>query len=326
MQYLDLNTLNLNIHIIIEILAIIIALIAIIQTLILKLKVIPELRKELINPEELSDIKEQINNLTTKVQELENDFTNNSEISDTELVDIYNHYRESESLLNTIEVSGTPESYELHQKNNHHAIVLRKVEIGNGYYWVFRGKDSSYIVPKKGIRINIYNHEAIEALFICHDYQSEYSNNFELLKPAKVSAISQGQTWQLQQKGELQIISHEPPLEPDLILVYNNSPNKLSEQAIEVSQKPGSQQLILERVRRDRGSFWVLISENEFYIVPKYKIKITYLNYPLLASLFICKDYQEGKSEKFKLIKPGKLTVKIPGKTWELKEKGELQF
>ena len=303
-------------NIFLEVFVVIIALIAIIQTLILKLKVIPELREKLINPEELSNIKQQIDNLITKVQEIEY-ITKNIEISETDLVDIYNH--RPESLLNNIEVSQTS-----HQKNNHHGIILTKVDIGNGYYWVLRGKDSSYIIPKKGIKINIYNYEAIEALFICHNYQSEYSNKFELVKPAKVSAISQGETWQLQEKGELQIISHETLSEPDLVLLYNNSPKKLSEQAIEVSQKSGSQELIIERVRR--GSFWVLNSENEFYIVPKDNLRITELNYPLLASLFICKDYQEGKSENFKLIKPGKLTVKVPGETWELQEKGELQF
>ena len=66
MQYLDLNTLSLDIHIVLEIIAIIIALVAIIESFILKFKVIPKLRENLANPKDLSDIKEQIITLTNK--------------------------------------------------------------------------------------------------------------------------------------------------------------------------------------------------------------------------------------------------------------------
>lgn len=324
MQYLDLNTLNLDIHIFIEVLAIIIALVAITESFIIKFKVIPKLRENIANPNDFSDIKEQITTLTNKLQEIEDNTPKYIEISDTELVEIYNNY--PDSLLNPVEVSETPESYEHHNQSNNHPIVLKKVDIGGGYYWVLIGKDSSYLVPKKGIKISLYNYESIEALFICHDYQPEHSNSFELRKPAKVSAISQGQIWQLQEKGELQIISYETAPEPEIVIVYNNSPKTLSAQAIEVSQRGDYQQLILEKVRKDRGSFWVLTSENEFYLVPKPDIKLNAFNYELLTSLFDCKGYKQEKSQRIKLLKPGKLSLKVQGETWELKEKGELQF
>ena len=324
MQYFNLNALNLDIHIFLEVLAIIIALLGIIQFFLVRFKIIPNLRNNLINSKELSDAKEQILNLTTKIQEIEDNLPKYIEISDTDLINIYNNY--PEFWLNTIEVSETAESYKYHHQKNNDAIVLTKVDVGKGYYWVLTGKDSSYLVPKKGIEINLSNYEVIEALFICHDYQSEYSNIFELRKPAKVSAISQGNFWLLEEKGELQMISHETASEPQLVLVYNNSPLSLLEQAIEVSQRGDYHQLILERVRTDRGSFWVLNRENEFYLVPKPNIRLNPFNYQLLTSLFICKDYQEGKPQKFKLIKPGKLVIKVQGETWELKEKGELQF
>ncbi len=229
-------------------------------------------------------------------------------------------------MLNPVEVSGTPESYGYYNQSNNHPIVLKKVDIGDGSYWVLIGKDSSYLVPKKDISITLHNYESIESLFMCYYYQPEHSNNFELRKLAKVSAISEGQIWQLQEKGELQIVSYETAPEPELVTVYNNSPKTLSAEAIEVSQRGDYQQLILERVRKDRGSFWVLTSENEFYLVPKPNIKLNPFNYQLLTSLFICKDYKQEKFHKFKLLKPGKLSVKVQGEIWKLKEKGELQF
>ena len=151
MQYLDLNTLNLDIHIFIEVLAIIIALVAITESFIIKFKVIPKLRENIANPNDFSDIKEQITTLTNKLQEIEDNTPKYIEISDTELVEIYNNY--PDSLLNPVEVSETPESYEHHNQSNNHPIVLKKVDIGGGYYWVLIGKDSSYLVPKKGIKI-----------------------------------------------------------------------------------------------------------------------------------------------------------------------------
>ena len=50
MQYLDLHTLNLDIHILLDVIAIIIALVAITESFIIKFKVIPKLRESIANP------------------------------------------------------------------------------------------------------------------------------------------------------------------------------------------------------------------------------------------------------------------------------------
>ena len=59
------------------------------------------------------------------------------------------------------------------------------------------------MVPKNNIRINPYNLNTVEHLFECQGYQPGYSG-FQLIKPARVSAISRGETWQVVERGVLQ--------------------------------------------------------------------------------------------------------------------------
>ena len=104
-------------------------------------------------------------------------------------------------LENAIEVSEADRSMVQPRISSTQAVILQKVRRGN--YWILNEADIDYMVPRHNIKINEYNSKTIANLFECQGYQSEYSG-FQLIKPAKVSAISKGETWQLVERGILQ--------------------------------------------------------------------------------------------------------------------------
>ena len=90
---------------------------------------------------------------------------------------------------------------------------LTKLEIGifsgvifeqnrRGNYWIIKENGTEYLVPSNNLRLNQHNYKAIEDFFDCKNLQLE--GNFELLKPARVSALPGGETWQFEERGILQ--------------------------------------------------------------------------------------------------------------------------
>jgi hypothetical protein len=102
---------------------------------------------------------------------------------------------------NAIEVSEADRSMDKPRISSTQAVIIQKVRRGN--YWILNEADIDYMVPRHNIKINEYNSKTVANLFECQGYQSEYSG-FQLIKPAKVSAISKGETWQLVERGILQ--------------------------------------------------------------------------------------------------------------------------
>jgi hypothetical protein len=102
---------------------------------------------------------------------------------------------------NAIEVSEADRSMDQPRISSTQAVIIQKVRRGN--YWILNEADIDYMVPRHNIKINEYNSKTVANLFECQGYQSEYSG-FQLIKPAKVSAISKGETWQLVERGILQ--------------------------------------------------------------------------------------------------------------------------
>ena len=102
---------------------------------------------------------------------------------------------------NAIEVSEADRSMVQPRISSTQAVIIQKVRRGN--YWILNEADIDYMVPRHNIKINEYNSKTVANLFECQGYQSEYSG-FQLIKPAKVSAISKGETWQLVERGILQ--------------------------------------------------------------------------------------------------------------------------
>ena len=102
---------------------------------------------------------------------------------------------------NAIEVSEADRSMVQPRISSTQAVIIQKVRRGN--YWILNEADIDYMVPRHNIKINEYNSKTVANLFECQGYRPEYSG-FQLIKPAKVSAISKGETWQLVERGILQ--------------------------------------------------------------------------------------------------------------------------
>ena len=102
------------------------------------------------------------------------------------------------------EVSETEQSIEARRLGTSQPAIFEKARRGKGNYWILIQSGFSYLVPKANIKINEYNYETVETLFECQGYQSGYSSDFTLVKPAIVSPILSGEKWQLVELGVLQ--------------------------------------------------------------------------------------------------------------------------
>jgi hypothetical protein len=118
------------------------------------------------------------------------------------LVNIYNNNSKSLS-SNILEVSETCQSIDNRRLGYNQPVALEKVSRNKGIAWVINIDGSDYLVPKPKLKINEYNYETIESLFICHGYESGVSYEFILIKPAKLLAQEKGERWELSEKGEL---------------------------------------------------------------------------------------------------------------------------
>ena len=120
--------------------------------------------------------------------------------SDMQLISMYQQNYGS-LLKNATQVSETEQSIDQRRLGGAQGAILRKDRKGN--YWVLQEGGVDYMVPKNNIKINEYSLNTVANLFECQGYRSGYSG-FQLIKPARVSAISRGETWQLVELGVLQ--------------------------------------------------------------------------------------------------------------------------
>ncbi|BAZ14185.1 hypothetical protein NIES4071_60250 [Calothrix sp. NIES-4071] len=120
-------------------------------------------------------------------------------------VSYYNKSPESfskEVSQNVIEVSETEDSIEQRRLGSNYSVVLEKIRVGRGSFWVFIDQSEIYLVPKIGVKINNYNIATVKCLFkVLGEPQGDYK--FTLLKPAKVIQTKE-QNWQLLESGVLQ--------------------------------------------------------------------------------------------------------------------------
>ena len=70
-----------------------------------------------------------------------------------------------------------------------------------GNYWIITEGNDEYLVPKANMKINEHNYLTISIFFNCLGYNSNSSNEFTLVKPAKV--YRRGEQWELIEVGEL---------------------------------------------------------------------------------------------------------------------------
>ena len=143
------------------------------------------------NKEEKEDTSSLADNLTVP---------QNQPQSESDLIDRFNSNPKALS-QNPIEVSETSESIDNRRLGYNKPVAVEKVGRNKGIAWVIKIDGSDYLVPKPKLKINEYNDEIIESLFNCKNYQSGQSQEFKLVNAAKL--VSQGETWELSEKGEL---------------------------------------------------------------------------------------------------------------------------
>jgi hypothetical protein len=122
-------------------------------------------------------------------------------LSESNFVDRFNNHP-TLLLQSAIEVSETSQSINNRRLGYNKPAEVEKVSRNKGIAWVINIDGSDYLVPKPKSKINEYNYETIESLFVCNGYQSGLFDEFKLLVPAKLA--SQGEIWELREQGELQ--------------------------------------------------------------------------------------------------------------------------
>ena len=120
-------------------------------------------------------------------------------LEESNLAKRYNRDRDAFS-QQAINVTATEESLTKLRIGSSSRVIFEKNRRGN--YSIIKENGTEYLVPSNTLRLNQHNYKAIEDFFDCKNLQLE--GNFELLKPARVSALPGGETWQLEERGILQ--------------------------------------------------------------------------------------------------------------------------
>jgi len=124
---------------------------------------------------------------------------NRISLEESNLAKRYNRNREAFS-QQAINVTATEDSLTKLRIGSSSRVIFEKNRRGN--YSIVKENGTEYLVPSNNLRLNQHNYKAIEDFFDCKNLQLE--GNFELLKPARVSALPGGETWQLEERGILQ--------------------------------------------------------------------------------------------------------------------------
>ena len=110
------------------------------------------------------------------------------------------------------------------------------------------------------------------------------------------------------------------PFPNHLIVAYNNADTEswgkkynaevVSEtQASQENRRISPQELIIFEIT-ERGSFWVIReTSSTFWLFPRTN-NINRHNYPIIKSLFECRNYRQGYECSFDLIRPAKVHLR----------------
>lgn len=120
------------------------------------------------------------------------------QLTDTELLDIYNH------IPKILNANITPVLI-VQENSSSSNTSIRFSGNANGNYWVLFTEDSiHWLFPKARRQINQYEYTTLESIFDCQGYQPEGSRSFLVHSPATVSKQSNGEVWMLEKKGRLE--------------------------------------------------------------------------------------------------------------------------
>jgi hypothetical protein len=121
----------------------------------------------------------------------------------------------------------------------------------------------------------------------------------------------------------------------NLLSAYNLNSRSLSQSATTVSESEytAEQRRLGRSVRsilesNNRGNYWILSEGSNEYLFPKGGMKINEHNYHTIAAFFECMFKCQGSqaTDKFKLIKPAKVVMIGSSQTWQVTERGIIEF
>lgn len=260
-------------------------------------------------------------NSKLKIQQSTQEFEQNDELpfTEAEIAEIYNN--DASLLLSSpIRVSVKQESI---ASNENKSILL--ASIGNGNYCILHNKDITYwLLPKPNLKIDRYRYETVKLLFDCIDYDLE-QDTFKLAKPAQVSLLPNEREWKLDERGALKFFNL---LYGEIVDTYNSNTKNLRDSIVaRVSQPINSEEQVILK-KAVSYSYLVMAGEDDnYWLVPRPKIKLNSSKYQKMLLLFDCDGYTEDYSSLI-LIKPAKVKVWaiVEHIHWQLAERGKLKF
>jgi hypothetical protein len=94
-------------------------------------------------------------------------------------------------------------------------------------------------------------------------------------------------------------------------------------ESINQRRSGSTQTVLLQEVSRNQGSYWIYTEGDSEYLIPKDEMVFNEYNCETLKALF---SYNLiGESSRFQVLRPCRVRL-ISDQTWQLIEKGELQF
>lgn len=132
---------------------------------------------------------------TNLEQQVQSNQTDNNEIEQLDKLFTSSYNKKPSFLIeHAISVSETLDSKKQRAWGSSTAAIFH----GNafGQYWIISTKSSViYLVPQWHVEISHEDLISMQGIFELRNYKPEYASNFKLIKPAKVSILSQGQNW-----------------------------------------------------------------------------------------------------------------------------------
>jgi hypothetical protein len=170
------------------------------------IQAIQYLEERLDNIEASLQINHQTSNFSSKVnvkQSLETATLKKIKLSESKLIEVYNDIPQLLSEY-AITVSLTTSSY---RQIGQIPIVLENMIRGN--YWVIATEDDNYwLFPNIKLNLNLHKLKTVKYLFKFPEDINARTNQFTVLKPAKLTLMPSGYEWQLLEPGELEFASY----------------------------------------------------------------------------------------------------------------------
>jgi hypothetical protein len=115
-----------------------------------------------------------------------------------------------------------------------------------------------------------------------------------------------------------------------LLTLYNNNPEELEKQAIQVTEK--KQEINIDNgfhntffEKSESGDYWIVNLAGNEYLVPKANIIINDNNYSSFQELFECYGYKQGESHSVKLLQPVRVSRNGQQEEWEFIQLGVIE-